>query len=159
MQPNDCSICNLIQTQDQHSSPIVYSNQEVVIWQNMEVNLPGYFIIAPIRHVTEYTQLNTAEAANLFQITQKTLALLQQKYNARKIYQCCFSELTPHIHFHLFPRYDWMDDIKKIHINGSIDGIKLFSFIRQKYLVNDDPKIKASLLEFIDDFKKHFHFK
>jgi len=153
MTADHCSICKLTQIQNTPESPIVYQDDKIIVWQNMDVNLPGYFIISPIRHVTDYTKLNLDEATQLFQVTQKIISILQNQYQARKIYQCCFSELTPHLHYHLFPRYDWMETIPDIHDNGSIDGVKLFSLIRQHHLVNNDAKIKKELLDFIADFK------
>lgn len=151
---SNCPICQLAAEKEIISS-IVYRDQKVLLWQNMEVNLPGYFIITPIRHVTLYHQLTAAEAEQLFKITKHVTAILYEKYGAEKIYQCCFGELVPHLHFHLFPRYRWMKEIKEALVNGCIDGLKLCSFIRENHLVGDDQKKRVGLENYVNDFKEH----
>ena len=148
---SECLICQL---EEARILPIICCDEEVVLWQNMDVYLPGYFIIAPRQHVLDYAEISDEVAVRLFQVTKKVIRILQEKYDAKKIYQCCFSELTPHIHFHLFPRYGWMKDIKEVCVNGVIDGAKLFSFVREKYLVKDDQEKKGELLDFVKEFKK-----
>ena len=91
----------------------------------------------------------------LFKTIQKAMAVLTQKYEARKIYQCCFSEMTPHIHFHLFPRYDWMQEFYDA-VHPGIDGVKLFSLVRQKCLLKDNLEKQQSLLDFVGRLKKEF---
>ena len=150
--PN-CLICQLASEKGKTAS-LVYRNHQVLLWQNMEVNLPGYFIIAPIRHITLYHELTEIEAQQLCQVTKQVTAILHEKYGAEKIYQCCFGELVPHLHFHLFPRYPWMKEIKETQVNGCIDGLKLCSFIRENYLVGDDQEKRADLKDYVSDFKK-----
>lgn len=149
-----CSICKLIDAQDTQNSPIIYCNEEIVLWQNMDVYLPGYFILAPRQHITDYAEISDNVASQLIKMTKTVVKILQEQHEAKKVYQCCFGELTPHIHFHLFPRYEWMQSIKEICDHGIIDGAKLFSFVRQKYAVNNNQEKQKSLLNFVNAVKK-----
>ena len=151
--PN-CSICQMINEKNNVDSPVVYCDQQVVLWQNMDIHIPGYFIIAPREHIIDYSKLSHSIVLQLFRVTQKTLIILQQKYAINKVYQCCFSELTPHLHTHLFPRYEWMKTLNATNVNGAIDAPRLFSFVREHYATHDNNEKKAALLRFVTDFKQ-----
>lgn len=150
----NCPICQFV-TEKEKISSIICRDQKVLLWQNMEVNLPGYFIVAPIRHVTFYHQLTDTEAERLFKVIKRVTAILHERYNAEKVYQCSFGELVPHLHFHLFPRYPWMKEIKEAQVNDCIDGLKLCSLIRENYLVGDDQKKRIALENYVNEFKQY----
>lgn len=154
MDRNSCVVCQI--AKENHSS-VIYQDHQVILWANTEVDLPGYCIIAPIRHITRYHELENIEAQELFQITKKVSMLLIEKLSAEKVYQCCFSELTPHLHFHLFPRYSWMKNIAEVKINGGIDGPKLFTFIRENFIFPAASDKKILLEKSVNEFRSWFH--
>lgn len=145
----NCSICRI----NPESESIVFIDEKTILWQSMEVDLPGYFIIAPRRHVESYSQLTDDEGTSIFKMTARIDHVLKEHYQVIKLYLCCFSELTPHLHFHLFPRYSWMDTINEAQTEYGIDGSALFSYVREHYQIQGTEANIASLQQFVRGFK------
>lgn len=142
-----CSLCNF-----NNISSLIYADEFVLLYQNMDVDLPGYLIIAPKRHVETYHELTHDEANALFQLTARVTKILETDYHAKKIYHCCFSELTPHLHFHLFPRYDGMEKLAGVQNEKCIDGPALFTYVRTHHLVSNDEQ-KSQLKKFAKELR------
>jgi diadenosine tetraphosphate (Ap4A) HIT family hydrolase len=89
---------------------VFFKDNEVVIHHCIDVNIPGYLILSPIRHVTAYQDLTQAEIVNIAMILKEVVAILQQIPDVEKVYILHLAEETLHFHFHIFPRYYWMLD-------------------------------------------------
>lgn len=76
----------------------------------------GYLQIAPAKFVNNFSDLNS----NIFQIAHSWAQILE-KLGAKKVYWITLSEALPHLHIHLFPR--WEDQ--------SIKGLDLFALREQ----------------------------
>jgi diadenosine tetraphosphate (Ap4A) HIT family hydrolase len=104
----------------------------------LDINVAGYFILSPVRHVENLEQLEQKELFALTNISMAMTKVLVRENDIDKVYILSLGEETSHFHFHLFPRYDWMLNFpdEDIRTNDKIDGAKLFSFIRNKYKVD-----------------------
>lgn len=52
-----CLTCSIVKGAKIPPGGLIYKDNEVVIHQCIDVNVPGYLILSPIRHVTTYQDL------------------------------------------------------------------------------------------------------
>ncbi|HCU04845.1 MAG: hypothetical protein A2X77_02210 [Gammaproteobacteria bacterium GWE2_42_36] len=140
-----CSICQLTQK----PNALFYRDDDIMIWHCADTTILGYLMIAPIRHIASYELLTGKELAQFSRLSQWTIRFLKNFDPAiEKIYMCSFNELTPHVHFHLFPRYDWMLDWPHIQdANNQIDAVKIFHHARENCIGPVDPQKINQLAE------------
>jgi|GEM_PF-1356023 len=127
-----CVICKMIDGVINPPGGVIYQDDQVIVNHILDINIPGYVILSSSRHVAALEQLDIQELNRLSVILQSTIQKLKQILSVDKIYVCSFCEETEHIHFHLFPRYDWMLNIKEAYTDEKVDAAKLFSNVRNK---------------------------
>lgn len=66
---------------------------------------PGYLRVVLNRHLKELTDLSFDENINLYQAVIKCEQILRQTLNPEKINIASFGNVTPHIHWHVIPRF------------------------------------------------------
>lgn len=66
----------------------------------------GYCLLLLKEHVRELHELETKALAALFQELMKAGRALVDTFNPWKMNYSCYGNVDPHIHWHLFPRYD-----------------------------------------------------
>lgn len=66
---------------------------------------PGYLRVVLNRHLKELTDLSFNENINLYQAVIKCEQILRQTLNPEKINIASFGNVTPHIHWHVIPRF------------------------------------------------------
>jgi len=134
---------------------IIHRDDQVIVNHILDINIPGYVILSSLRHVTAFEQLDLQELNRLSVILQSTIQKLKQILSVDKVYICSFCEETEHIHFHLFPRYDWMLNIKDAYVEGKFDGAKLFSYIRNEYKTSTDQvSSNEKVIKVVDTLRK-----
>ncbi len=150
-----CLTCKIINELINPPGGIIHRDNRVLLCHNLDINIPGYVILSPLKHVTIWEQLDLQELNKLTAILHLTLQNLKQILLVDKIYICNFGEQTEHIHFHLFPRYDWMLNIKDAYTEGKFDGAKLFSYMRNKYKTSTDQvSSNKKVIEVVDNLRK-----
>jgi len=85
--------------------------------------LPGWLVVLPTRHVTAYTQLAPAAAAELGGLLHRLSSALEQVTGCAKTYLMQFSEQEgfTHLHVHLVPRMpDQPDDRRGPRVFGYV---------------------------------------
>ncbi len=119
---------------------IIYKDDYVVLHHCIDVNIAGYLIISPVRHVEEYSGLNVTEIIQIGTVMKAAAAILSEMDGIEKIYLANFGEETAHFHMHIFPRYKWMLNCsaEDIHTDNKIDGAKLLSIYRKRFKVERD---------------------
>lgn len=147
-----CLTCRLIQQTVTPPGGIIHQSANTILHLCLDVNIPGYLILSPLRHVSCYQNLTESELIDMHQILHRSTAVLQQLPLVGKIYICSLGEETSHFHFHIFPRYCWMlnDPSDMMHTNGKVDGAKLFSLMRSKYKVSDPTMLSAEVFATAD---------
>lgn len=134
-----CLTCCIVEGDIIPPGGLIYKDHEVVIHHCMDVNVPGYLILSPIRHVTTYQDLTQPEITTIAIILKKVVGFLQRISEVERVYILNLAEETPHFHFHIFPRYSWMIDSLNAELfsDGKLDGAKLFSYYRRKNKVDN----------------------
>lgn len=70
--------------------------------------VPGWLVIAPLRHVEQLDQLDAGEQAALGPLLAEAAAALRGVSGAPKIYSALFAEQLAHLHVHVVARpADW----------------------------------------------------
>lgn len=85
-----------------------------LIWENplcrvvavTEQDYPGFCRVILNRHASEMTDLPDADRHELMRIVFAVETALRQLYEPDKINLASFGNLTPHIHWHVIPRWN-----------------------------------------------------
>lgn len=129
-----CITCSIAEGKKTPPGGLIYKNDRIIIHHCLDVNIPGYLIISPIRHVTQYQELIDAELMAMTKGTKIMVGILHKLPDVEKVYILNLGEETSHFHFHIFPRYHWMIDKSNdaLFSEDKLDGAKLFSYYRNK---------------------------
>lgn len=95
--------------------PLCYSPGGQIIFENSfvravnpgETAYPNFTRIILREHHKEMTDLSTQERALLMEYVYATEQVQRQVLNPDKINLAQFGTMTPHIHWHIIPRYQW----------------------------------------------------
>lgn len=66
--------------------------------------VPGWIIIAPVRHVEQWDDLSPREQKELGELIGAVSAALREATDAEKIYVNLFAEVVAHLHVHVIAR-------------------------------------------------------
>jgi diadenosine tetraphosphate (Ap4A) HIT family hydrolase len=66
--------------------------------------VPGWLIVAPLRHVESVDALTTEEQAALMPLVAEVSAALRLETPTEKVYVAVFAEVVPHLHVHVIAR-------------------------------------------------------
>ncbi|PWT79497.1 MAG: hypothetical protein C5B58_13455 [Acidobacteria bacterium] len=70
--------------------------------------VPGYLIVIPKDAVASLSQMSPAALASLGPTLAATTAAIEAVIQPQRVYCALFSEETRDVHFHLFPRTEWL---------------------------------------------------
>jgi diadenosine tetraphosphate (Ap4A) HIT family hydrolase len=105
MNSTKCDLCNLIENPVRITGGIVHQSEYFyVIHHQPPVDIKGWLIIVPGRHIESQTELTREELDELIHLQAKFTSHLKGLLLPERIYWVCFSEVVRHIHFHLIPR-------------------------------------------------------
>lgn len=130
-----CLTCSLIQQEITPPGGIIHQTSNLILHQCLDINIPGYLILSPIRHVSRYCDLTAIELTAIHTVLHQSAKVLQELPDVEKLYICSLGEEATHFHFHIFPRYRWMLEYpaETIYTGDKLDGAKLFSVMRIMY--------------------------
>ena len=104
MTQQDCLSCDVIAGRRETPGGVVFEDE---FWhlthQVSPVQLPGFLILQPRRHVEQVGELHTGESATLGPILSAASLALNHILPARRVYVCSFGSLVMHVHFYLVP--------------------------------------------------------
>lgn len=154
-----CLTCDLINQRITPPGGIIYKNDEVILHQCLDIDIAGYLILSPIRHVASYQSLTDPELTALHAVLKRASMILEKLPSLEKIYICSLGEQTSHFHFHLFPRFRWMLDYPacKICTDNKLDGAKLLSFMRAKYNLPCSTTASSDVVKTAEHIRKMWH--
>jgi diadenosine tetraphosphate (Ap4A) HIT family hydrolase len=66
--------------------------------------VPGWFVVAPARHVEQVDALRAEELASLGPLVAEVAAALRRETPCEKVYVSIFAERLPHLHVHVIAR-------------------------------------------------------
>jgi diadenosine tetraphosphate (Ap4A) HIT family hydrolase len=141
---SSCSLCDRFADPDYPLT--VFRTQKIALTHMHGIDLPGYLVIAPVRHVEHAGILEDSEREELARLQSLAVQTILGLPGVRKVYILSFGEAVPHLHIHLFPRTDAMLSAPECLTEGIPDGPKLFDFWRIKLAVPDVPVAVSSLI-------------
>ena len=148
----NCVCCQIAKELTIPPGGIIYADEQVILAHNLDVKIPGYLILFPRRHVEFYHDFSTPECEKIALLMRDCSRILTGLDGVERMYIVSLGEETRHVHFHLFPRYEWM--LKKPYWNQSkIDAAELFSQVRKKLQVNRQDMEDDSILEIVNHVK------
>lgn len=135
-----CLTCDIVSGQVSPVGGIIYRDEYVILHHCIDINIPGYLILSPLRHAESYSDLNQLEILHMGVIIKLAGTALEKLDDVEKVYVATFGEKTTHFHLHIFPRYRWMlkQSAEDICTDKKVDGAKLFSFWRKRCQTEPD---------------------
>lgn len=92
-----------------------------------EKSCRGYLYLEPIGHYESFHSISSTAYTEFGGILEKGMKWIEENFHPKKIYTVTISEMVPHIHFHLVPRYT--DEIKgldylKLALSGDLKNLE-----------------------------------
>lgn len=129
-----CNICKILAQEITPPGGILFQNEWLFVSHATDVNIPGYLFVSSVRHVASHENLTDKEMDMIGRFTKRAIAAIKTIEGVDRVYVCSFCEETPHIHYHLFPRYHWMSDEKfPVRVTQKVDAPTLFNYFRLNY--------------------------
>lgn len=132
-----CFFCNNI------GGRVLYHNKVFRITLVEDVNYPGYLRIVSNLHVKELTDLSDDDNLLIYGAVMKCEKILREIMNPEKINIASFGNMTPHVHWHLIPRYK--DD--KHFPNPTWGDITNDAYLPSVSLINQEKFLVDKFLE------------
>jgi diadenosine tetraphosphate (Ap4A) HIT family hydrolase len=88
-------------------SPVL-ANEHFIVEACSTCHIPGYLIVTPTDGVESLSQMNPAALAALGPTLAMATAAIETVVRPQRVYCALFSEETRAVHFHLFPRTEWL---------------------------------------------------
>ena len=91
------------------------------------IQLLGWLVLKPLRHIENVAELSAEEAATLGPLIQRASAALTAELGCPKVYVCVFAESAnaPHVHVHLIARPKELPDERR--------GPGIFDYLRDAF--------------------------
>lgn len=99
---SNCELCNA------QGGVLVWRNDDLRVVCVDDSDLPGYTRVIWQAHVAEMTDLGTRERDELMQAVFFVENVQRQILQADKVNLAALGNMTPHLHWHVIPR--WRDD-------------------------------------------------
>jgi ATP adenylyltransferase len=123
-----CFICEGIQSAGEDSQRLILQRRDhCVIMMNKYPYTTGHLLIAPLRHIGDYTELSNDELLDILKAVRNSISIIDkvlspQGYNMGvNIGKAAGAGLPGHIHFHLVPR--WSGDKNFMSVIGETNII------------------------------------
>jgi len=94
-----CELC------EQDGGSVVYRDDRLRVVLVDEPDYPGFCRVIWHAHVREMTDLSEAQRAHLMAVVWQVEAALREVMLPHKVNLASLGNLTPHLHWHLIPRY------------------------------------------------------
>lgn len=95
----DCVFCQ------QDGGQVLYSTELLRVILVADEFYPGYLRVVLNRHLKELTDLNDADNLLIYQVVMRCEKVLRQYLQPEKINLASFGNMTPHVHWHIIPRF------------------------------------------------------
>ncbi len=136
-----CPVCEELEVADR----LIARDRVIGVYHMGNIALPGYLVLAPLRHVVRWGDLDRPEKESLERFRVLAESVLLGGDGVRKVYFMSFGEVCPHLHVHCFPRTRWMaDDLSE---REGVDGPGIFVHYRKALSCSGTPpEVRAMVL-------------
>ena len=122
----DCPFCNIPGAGDAEGL-IVHRGELAYVVLNLYPYAPGHLLVCPYRHVADYTDLTSAEVAEVGRLTQRAMAVLRAA-SAPHGFNLGINQgavagagIAAHLHQHIVPR--WSGDANFLPVIGQTKAL------------------------------------
>ena len=141
---DSCSLCDRIRSSP--DSMTLWKTSHALLYHMSGIDLPGYLVVAPTRHVEHAGELHDSELGDLARLQSHATREILKIPGVRKIYTLSFGEVLPHLHIHLFPRTDFMIEDREVFTDGLPDGTRIFQRWRERLAISSPSKSVEELI-------------
>ena len=107
--PADCELCALLDAiGDDDEDPgctVLWCDASVAVLLVDDAAYPGFCRVVWQSHVKEMTDLTAQQRSHLMQVVWQVEQGLRDVMQPEKINLASFGNMTPHVHWHVIPRY------------------------------------------------------
>lgn len=96
---SSCQLCNTL------GGELITSNKLYRIVYISDTDYPGYIRLIVNEHIKEMTDLPATDCHKIFSAILLIEQVLRSELNPDKINIASFGNMTPHVHWHIIPRY------------------------------------------------------
>ena len=132
---NKCDLCS------DPIYPVIWKNNKFRLVEIDDPSYSAYYRVEHIQHVREMTDLKANDRMELMQVVFTVELAIRTCYKPDKINLASLGNLTPHIHWHIIPRFK-----NDNHYPGSIWS-KQKKFEKTKISTQTKNKLNAIILE------------
>lgn len=97
-----CDLCKLLAAP---SSALIWSDDRVSVVAVDEPEYPGFTRVVWNAHVKEMTDLPVDDRVHIMNVVWAVESAQRQVFAPEKINLASFGNMTPHVHWHVIPRY------------------------------------------------------
>ncbi|HDR03983.1 MAG TPA: HIT domain-containing protein [Candidatus Marinimicrobia bacterium] len=119
---SECIFCEKYQQTDDQSNLVLYRGKLSYVLMNLYPYNNGHLLIAPYRHISDYTDLNDRERSEIAHLTSLSLSVLKKTVNPHgfnlgmNLGIIGGAGIADHLHQHIVPR--WTGDSNFMPIIG-----------------------------------------
>lgn len=115
---------------------IIFEDETFVLQRSDECCIPGYLMLRLKGPAAGWLQLPRETATLLGTMAARAIKAIELAVNPERVYVLSFCEIDPRLHFHLFPRTDWLLEAYRQAIGGqggAVNGPLLFEWARKTF--------------------------
>jgi ATP adenylyltransferase len=122
-----CVFCEALKQGDDRKAAVLFRGRRNFIMLNRYPYTPGHVLIAPIRHLPDFTKARADESAELAELLQVALRVLRAAYRPQgfnagmNLGRSAGAGIAGHYHLHVIPR--WTGDSNFMPLVG---GTRVF---------------------------------
>ncbi|MBO8137236.1 MAG: HIT domain-containing protein [Desulfotomaculum sp.] len=142
---SECIFCEKLNSTADEENYVLLRGEKTFVILNLYPYNNGHLLVAPKRHVGDITELDNEESLELFQMTQKMVAVLRKAFNPDgfnagvNLGKIAGAGIPGHFHIHIVPR--WGGDTNFMPVIGDVRVISEGLDLTYK-------KLKAALEEY-----------
>jgi ATP adenylyltransferase len=122
-----CIFCDALKAGNDRTAAVLFRGRRTFVMLNRYPYTPGHLMIAPFRHLADFTRARADEGAELFELLQVALRVLGRAYKPQgfntgmNLGRSAGAGVTGHVHLHVIPR--WTGDSNFMPLAG---GTRVF---------------------------------
>jgi ATP adenylyltransferase len=119
---DSCPFCRIGASSDDDDSLVVHRGEATFVVLNLYPYTAGHLMVCPYRHVSDYTELDDAETAEVAAFTKKAMTVVRAVSDAQGFNiglnqgYAAGAGIAAHLHQHVVPR--WVGDANFMPIIG-----------------------------------------
>lgn len=124
----ECFFCKVLENpKDEQANLLVTTKQQCIVMLNKFPYTSGHLLIAPKRHIANFSELTDEELLEIFQTIRHSIDVLAKVFSPSgynigvNIGSVAGAGLPGHIHFHIVPR--WTGDKNFMYVTGETNVI------------------------------------